>query len=385
MPEAGRLRVAYVVASLDIGGSEHQMVRLAELLPRNRFAVEFILFSRRGPLAERAERAGARVIVLGWPSGHSPIRGQRAFWRLVRTLRLGEYDIVDAWLFHAYAIVAIARPLCRIPVLIAGRRGLSDPKHDFGLVERTMDKIARRKVDVIVANSAAARQDVSVFEHLDPAKIRVIHNGVDIRGPIDIATRTALRLSWGLGSDDILVGYVANYKNRKGHETLIRAIAKALRFYPFLRLILVGEGPRREALEALIDELGLHDAVRLHGAEPDARHIIGAFDIAAQASVSEGLPNAVLEAAAAGLPIVATDAGGTAEILDGGRTGILVPIGDEAAMANAIGRLAADPDLRRSLGESARTYVQSAFGVDRFVAETAALYEELAASKGIRR
>ena len=100
--------------------------------------------------------------------------------------------------------------------------------------------------------------------------------------------------------------------------------------------------------------------------------------------MSEGLPNAVLEAAAAGLPIVATDTGGTAEILDGGRTGILVPIDDEAAMAEAIGRLAADPDLRRSLGDSARSFVQSAFGVDRFVAETAALYEELAAAKGIR-
>ena len=92
--------------------------------------------------------------------------------------------------------------------------------------------------------------------------------------------------------------------------------------------------------------------------------------------------------AAAGLPTPPTSpliAERLAEILDGGRTGIVVPIGDEAAMADAIGRLAADPDLRRSLGESARTYVQSAFSVDSFVAETAALYEELAASKGIRR
>jgi glycosyltransferase involved in cell wall biosynthesis len=377
--------VAFVVASLDVGGSEQQMVRLAESLPRHRFAVTFILLSRRGPLAERAERAGAQVLVLGWRRSHSPVKGQPDFWRLVRTLRRGDYDIVDSWLFHAYAIVAMARPLCRVPVLIAGRRGLSHPKRDFGWVERIMDRIARRKVDMIVANSAAVREEVSAFEHLDPARIRVIHNGVDIREPTDAFVRKELRATWGIGPDDVLVGYVANYRNRKGHGTLIRAIAKASRIDPSLRLILVGEGPRRDALEALIVQLGLAGVIRLHGAEPDARDIIGAFDIAVQASESEGLPNAVLEAAAAGLPIVATDAGGTTEILDGGRTGILVPIGDEAAMAEAITRLAGDPELRRRLGDDARAFVASSFGVDRFVDETAALYEELAESKGIRR
>ncbi len=385
MPEGRRLRVAFVVASLDTGGSEHQMVRLAELLPRDRFAIDFILLSRRGSLADRAERAGARVRVLGWRRGHSPIRGQPDFWRLVRMIRRGHYDIVDAWLFHAYAIVALARPLCRVPVLIAGRRGLSDPKRAFGLVERTMDRIARHKVDTIVANSAAVREEVAAFEHLDATRIRVIHNGVDVPEPMDPTTRTALRSEWGVGPEELLVGYVANYRGLKGHGELIRAFARALTMNSALRLILVGEGPRRAILEDMIRDLGLARVVRLHGAEPDARRILGAFDIAVQASASEGLPNAVLEAAAAGLPIVATDAGGTAEVLDGGRTGMLVPIDDEAAMAAAIVRLAADPEMRLRLGQDARTYVESAFGVERFVAETAALYEELAAAKGIRR
>jgi glycosyltransferase involved in cell wall biosynthesis len=279
----------------------------------------------------------------------------------------------------------LTRPVTRIPVLIAGRRSLSHHKHGFGRVERLLDRIARRSVDAIVANSDAVRAEVARYERIDPGRIRVIHNGVDIPAPIPPAARAALRAAWGVGPDDVLVGCVGNYKSGKGQELLVRAHARALPTTPGLRLILVGEGPRRAELQRLVDELGVHDAVRLHGAEPDARDIIGAFDIVAQASVSEGLPNAVLEAAAAGLPIVATDAGGTAEILDQGRAGILVPIDDETAMAAAIGRLAADPVLRRSLGETARMFVQSAFGVDRFVAETAALYEELAGSKGILR
>lgn len=361
------------------------MVQFAERLPRDRFALEFILLSGRGPLADRAERSGVAVTVLHWRRGRSITDRLPDLWRLVRTLRRGRFDIVDAWLFHAYAITSLTRPVTGIPVLIAGRRSLSHHKQAFGRVERWLDRIARRSVDAVIANSDAVRFEVARYEGIDPRRIRVIHNGVDIAAPMDPAARAGLRASWSIRPDEVLVGCIGNYKSGKGHEMLIRAIARALPMAAGLRLILVGEGPRRAELQRLVDELGLHDAVRLHGAEPDARQIIGAFDIAAQASESEGLPNAVLEAAAAGLPIVATDAGGTAEVLDQGRTGILVPIDDEAAMAESIGRLAADPDLRRSLGESARTYVQSAFSVDRFVAETAALYEELAASKGIRR
>ncbi len=322
--------------------------------------------------------------MLNWRRGRSIVRSLPDLWRVVRTLRRGRFDIVDAWLFHAYAITSVTRPVTRIPVLIAGRRSLSHHKHGFSQVERLLDRVARRSVDAVVANSDAVRAEVARFEGIDPGRIRVIHNGVSIPAPVDPVTREAMRVAWRIRPDDVLVGCIGNYKSGKGQETLIRAIARALPTTTGLRLILVGEGPQRPELQRLVDELGLHDVVRLHGTEPDARQIIGAFDIAAQASVSEGLPNAVLEAAAAGLPIVATDTGGTAEILDGGRTGILVPIGDEAAMAEAIGRLAADPDLRCSLGDSARSFVQSAFGVDRFVAETAALYEELAAAKGIR-
>lgn len=379
-----RLRVALITASLDVGGSERQMVQLAERLPRDRFALEFILLSGRGPLADRVERAGVPVTVLHWRRGRSVTDRLPDLWRLVRTLRRGRFDIVDAWLFHAYAIASLTRPVSRIPVLIAGRRSLSDFKDRFSRAERWLDRLARRRVDAVVANSDAVRREVAAYEGIDPGRIRVIHNGVDIPAPIPPAVRGALRAAWGVGPGDVLVGCVGNYKFGKGQEVLIRAIAKALPTSPALRLILVGEGPRRAELQRLVDELGVHDAVRLHGAEPDARDIIGAFDIAAQASVSEGLPNAVLEAAAAGLPIVATDAGGTAEILDQGRVGILVPIDDEAAMADAIARLAADPDLRRSLGESARIFVETAFGLDRFVAETASLYEELAAAKGSR-
>jgi glycosyltransferase involved in cell wall biosynthesis len=377
--------VAFVNKSLDLGGSERQMVALAERLPRDRFDPEFVLMTRAGPLGEHAARAGIRIRVLDWGEGRPAYRHGPDVARLVRTIARGRYDIVDAWLFHAYSLMSLARPLTRVPVLIAGRRSLSDHKRAFGPAERLLDRVTRNRVDAIVANSFAVRDEVAGYEEIDKARIRVIHNGIDLLAPQAGAGRETIRAGWGAGPDDVVLGSVANYKPGKGLETLIRAFATVARDGPGRRLVLVGEGRRRPELERLVADLGLGDAVTLVGHVADARELVGAFDVAVQSSESEGLPNAVLEAAAAKVAVVATDAGGTREILDGGRVGVLVPVRSEEALAAGMRQLIGDESLRQELGELAQAFVLETFGMDRFVRETAALYEELAAAKGIRR
>jgi glycosyltransferase involved in cell wall biosynthesis len=199
------------------------------------------------------------------------------------------------------------------------------------------------------------------------------------------AEREAIRAGWGFGPDTVIVGSVANYKPRKGLEMLLRVAATLRPTIPELRLVLVGEGTLRPVLEAMIADLGLSEIVRLHGREPDARRLYGAFDIVAHASESEGLPNVLLEAAAAGRAIVATAAGGSAEVVMAGESGLLVPVGDEDGFAREMLRLVEDPALRERLGAAARERAATVFGMDRFVAQTAALYEELAERKGVRR
>jgi glycosyltransferase involved in cell wall biosynthesis len=383
-----RLRVAYVAGSLDIGGAERQMLALAERLPRDRFTVEFVLLARRGMLAPAAEAAGARVRVVGWPRSGGLLHGLRWLVNVARFCRIargGRYDIADAWMFQSYEVAALTRPVSRIPVLISGRRDLSDYKAEFRPFDRVMDVLARRRTDGIVANSEAVRADVARREGIAPERIRVIHNGVEIPPPMPPEEREALRTNWGFGPDDVVVGSVANYKPRKGLESLLRTAGMLRADLPQLRFVLVGEGSLRPELERMIGELGLSATVRLHGREPDARRLYGAFDVVAHVSESEGLPNVLLEAAAAGRAIVATPAGGSAEVIVDGESGMLVPIGDAVALAQTIRRLALDPALRERLGAAARERAASVFGMDRFVAETAALYEELAARKGVRR
>jgi glycosyltransferase involved in cell wall biosynthesis len=198
--------------------------------------------------------------------------------------------------------------------------------------------------------------------------------------PAEVESR---RRELGVAEDELLVGCVANYQPVKRHDLLIQAFASLRREGHKLRLLMVGEGPLRGELQRQIDAYGLQDCARLHGRVTDARPLFSLFDLVVQTSRSEGLPNALLEAAAAARPIVATAAGGSGEIVIDGETGLLAPINDVDAISAAIRRLVVDPDLRDRLGLAARRRAETTFRMSRFVAEYAALYEELAEAKGL--
>jgi glycosyltransferase involved in cell wall biosynthesis len=298
--------------------------------------------------------------------------------------RRRRYDIVDAWLYPSDVLAALLRPLTGTAVIIGGRRNV-DPQDRFAPLERPVAAIAGRLTDAVVANSHQAARHAIANHRVDPRKVRVIHNGVEAIPEATDAVRRAIRRELAIADDDIAIGCVANLLPVKRHDLLVEAFAAAIRGGPSARLVLVGEGPLRPMLERQIRELGIGERVRLHGSVPDARRIIPAFDVVVQASDREGLPNALLEAAAGGRPIVATDAGGTSEIIPDETTGILVPVGDAGALTAEIRRLVGDVDLRQRMGRAARAHAEGAFGMDRFVNEFASLYEELAVAKGVRR
>jgi glycosyltransferase involved in cell wall biosynthesis len=390
LPLGRPLRVAYVTGKLGLGGSERQMILLAKHLPRDRFEVEFVLLGPPGELADEARAAGARIEAL-----HGPPRGSASFpvwayrvlesiWAFVRLARRRHFDVVDAWLFGSYALAAVTRPVTRVPVLVSGRRSLSDYKAGFSFAQRLADRIATRSSDAIVANADAVAEDVRRRERLPAHRIRVIRNAVEIVAPPTAEERRSTRAGWGADESTVVVGCVANYKQRKGLEMLVEAFAAAGGHDRDTRLVLVGEGPLRGELQARIARAGVGDRVVLAGEVLDPRALYYAFDVAVLASESEGLPNVLLEAAAAGRPLIATDAGASRDIVIDGRTGILVPIGDRERMTAAIARLVDDPRLRASYGAAARSRAESEFSVERSVAGFAALYEELAAARADR-
>ena len=375
------LRVAFLAPSLHPGGAERQMLLLAAALPRADFRVRFILLSERGLLASEAEALGFPVHVLGLRresfrtlTRHSvgdAARALREYRRLTRGI-----DLVDAWLVPTYTFAGVLRPLARVPVLLAGRRSTIDVNRTRTWYREIAGRIAMRRVDAVVANSQAAANDAIAVERIDPARVHVIRNAVVPVETTD-AERLRLRQGWGFSPEDLVVGCVGNFKPGKGQQVLLDLAGGLRELHPSLRYCLVGDGPLRGWLETEIRRRGLETCVTLDSGVTDARSLYAAFDIAVQASDSEGLPNAVLEAAAAGLPIVATAVGGTAEILTSGVNGLLVAKGDREGLAAAIGQLSVDGDLRRRLGLAARERAD-AFSPARLAEQTGGLYLGLA-------
>jgi glycosyltransferase involved in cell wall biosynthesis len=378
------VRVLLIASDLGPGGSERQALALSRRLPRDRFTPAFVLIGERGIFGDIAEAEGIEVtaLELSSPGEVGYLRFTfgvvRAAGRFFSAVRRGRFDIVDAWLYKGYWLAAITHRLVGIPIVVAGRRSLSEFKGRWGWPAKTIDGFARREARVIVANSEHVRRDVIQREGVDPDRIIVIRNGVELPPAADASMRRATRAAWGAADDVFVVGCVSNLKPRKGISQLLEAFA-SLDGPATLRLVIIGEGPSRDSLTHLARVVGIADRVLFVGTEPNVPAQLPGFDLFVHPSETEGLPNAVLEAAAAGLPIVATDVGGTSEIVLDRETGMLVASGDVAAMASAIAALRGDPAARSRLGRAARDRVESAFGMDRFVAETADLYARLVA------
>ena len=290
------LRIAYLVGALRPGGAERQMLSLAERLPRDRFSIDFLVLSGSAEYDERAVKAGAGVRLLGSQPGpgeswlKAMTRRSRKVTRYLGAARRQRYDIIDAWLYPADVTAILLRPLTRTSVVISGRRNL-DPHETFGPLDGTLDRIVSRMSDAVVANSAAAGAYAIRSQHIDPAKVRVIRNGVERSESLSADQRTQARRRLGVGDDDIVIGCVGNLQPVKRQALLVDAVAQLVSDHPRLRLVLVGDGPMRPELERQIQQLGLDGTVTLHGTVLDPAPLYGAFDIVAQASRSEGLPN----------------------------------------------------------------------------------------------
>ncbi|MEA3308129.1 MAG: glycosyltransferase, partial [Chloroflexota bacterium] len=228
-------------------------------------------------------------------------------------------------------------------------------------------------VSQLVADFAV--EEVGIPRH----KIVVIPNGIDAQAFEHLPAKPQARARLGLPLNSTLVGTVARLNPVKRLDVLLQATA----LMNDVHVVIVGAGPEWERLKTLRKQLGLADRVHLAGQQSNVPEWLAALDLFALTSDWEGMSNALLEAMAAGLPVVATAVGGTPEVVVDGETGFLVPPRDPNALAQAIIRLLRDPDLRHQMGEAGRARVAAHFSVEQMVRKTEALYEKLLAEKGL--
>lgn len=325
------MKVLVIVHGLPIGGTEIMVSKLARYFRSQQVGVEVGCLEERGELGDRLSEEGFPVTVYGRRRG---LDAGLPF-RIARHVRRGHFDVVHAHQFTCYFYAVLARLLRRVP-LVFTEHGRFYP--DVASVKRQWgNRVLQHFVDRITAVSKGVRDSLVRVEKFSPARIRVVYNGIDVEElePPPNVDRDELRRSLDVPPDASVVGTVGRLDPIKNHRLLLHALARLLEEKENTYLLIAGPGPERKTLEACADRLGITSHVRFLGARRDIPRVLGALDVFALSSVSEGTPMTILETMAARVPIVSTAVGGIPEILDTGRTALLVPPPPDSVNGNA--------------------------------------------------
>lgn len=367
-------RVFLMVESFNVGGSEHQLVELALRLNSPQYRVTVGCLRAEGPFLEELQRAAIPVVEFRSKGLLKP-QGIYQLLRLASFLRRNRFHVTQTYDLYSTLVCVPASWLARTPVVISSRRDLGSWWWYTPRNKRIL-RYVQSLSNFVVGNSKAVRDFLINEDGLDPAKIRVILNGIDAASYCrDRGHRRVLFPS--IREDDILIAVVANMNvPTKGHQDLIEAARRVCKEHPKVRFVLIGDGCERSKIERRIAELDLQQYFMFLGRRTDVPQLLSCCDLSVLPSWAEGLPNAVIESLAAGLPVVATRVGGIPEIIEDGESGVLVPPHDPDSLASALLRVLNSPDLAQQLSCAGRNKVQMVFSFERLLKETQNLYEE---------
>ena len=360
-----QVRVVHLVEDLGLGGLERVVQALARNAERARYGLEIVCAVRGGPMAAEIESEGTPVRVLGLRSYYAG-----DVLRAARALKAARADVVHSHGHFAGVLARAAAWWSGIPAVV---HHLHTADGRLAARHRRLERLLARVTDRVLCCSRAVERHAHEDLGLSRELTLTVLNGIE--PPPQVTRPEALRL---LGADltPPLVACVGGLAPHKGQEHLLRA--GALLGDSFAgTLVLVGDGPERPRLEALAAACGMASRVVFLGARPDVRRLLPAFDLVVVPSVErEGLGLAALEAMDAGRPVVATRVGGLPEAIEDGRTGLLVPPRDAAALGGAIRSVLDRPDAGRSFGEAGRLRIAALFRAREMARRVESVYEE---------
>ena len=385
-----RRRVYHVIARLNIGGPAVHVSLLASRLPGSYDPV--LLTGEVGPdegdMAYFAREQGVEPLIVGGLGRElKPLRDLALVWRLYRVFATERPVIVHTHTAKAGAVGRLAAWLAGVPVIVHTfhghvLRGYFGPWKTwlFGAIERTLARLT----DCIVTLGENQRAEILSLGIGRPEASVAIPLGLDLDALCSLSRRPGtLQRELGLAPETPLAGIIARLVPIKAHDVFVHACARAAEVNPALHFAIVGDGELRAQVERHVAEHQLTGRVHFLGWRTDLNPVYADLDVVVLCSTNEGLPTTLIEAQAAGIPVVSTPVGSVAEILEDGVTGHLVPVGDYTALGDRIAELSLDPERARAMGARGRDRARARFGVARMVDDMDRLYGRLLEAKGV--
>jgi glycosyltransferase involved in cell wall biosynthesis len=373
-----RIRVVHLIHTMAYGGVETALLNWVRGFDRERFDIRVVCFANPGateqPFVDAAARQGVSVAKIPWARRKPLLRAARA---LAGLLRQTDADILHCHGWYADYVGAITGRLVDVRTITT-----QYVWHDYdwkrNLIQR-VNQYVIRLFDRVTAHCEATRQK-TIERGFAPESVRTLICGFETH-PVDLSAgeRSRLRRQAGVADEDLLLVNVARLYPEKAQDALLRCFARIRLREPRARLWIAGVGPLEAELKAMCTRLGLDDSVSFIGFTTELPRVLALADLQVHPAHIEGVPLAVCEGMAAGLPIVASRVGGLPEVLDNGASGILVPEGDEDAFAEAVLALMRDRPRAAALGTAARAFIENDYSLATAVRAVEATYDEMVA------
>jgi len=373
-----KIKILYVFAALPIGGAEQLLVAELERLDKTLFAPLVCVISEKGPVGEMIEKMGIPLVPL-----HRMKKNQFDYGiiRELKKLILQEkVSIVHTHLYDGGKYGRIAARMAKVPIIIHTVHNVYvKSRIKYHLINWILSFLSNR----IIAVSGAVKESIVRYDRINKDRIQVIHNGIDLsklEGPF---SRSEWRSEFGIGPEEYVVGVIARLEEQKGHIYLLEALSMMRDLLPLLKVLIVGDGKLRSFLEEETRKRGLSSCVYFLGTREPISPILKAIDLFLLPSLWEGFSVAILEAMAAGVPIIATRVGGTEEVITSGQDGLLIPPGDAQSLAKAIEDALIHREKFQKMAIMGQERVCRNFSIENHVASIQALYLEILTEKGI--
>ncbi len=372
MHTKNRKKILHIIGQLGLGGAERQLYLLIDgLADRYQFTVLAYDLERLDYL-EPLRKLGIDVRII--PKGPGLWGRIRFLIGIVRVIRELSPDIVQTWLTSANFWGRLAALLSGTKAhIIASVRNVVP---GISNIEIIADRFLTRETDIIISNTSAGKLAMTSYG-IPAGKVRVVHNGIEYDRYDFPETKEQVQEELLIPSGRFVIGTVGRIMLQKNHLMLLKAAQELAGLDGRLHFVIVGDGELRSIVESKIAECGMEHTFTLTGMRKDVERALKAFDLFVLTSSWEGLPNVIMEAMCAKLPVIATDVGGVSELIENAATGLLVEKDDLKGLVDAIKRLVGDAGLRASLGGAARHEMENRFSVARMVGNTGLIYEEV--------